>query len=75
MEDNKKPNKPADKPPVTNLEATYDIAALTVGAAAWKQFGYAPELVATALKLAGKETYTLPEAKAVVKTFAERPVK
>jgi len=56
------------------MAATYDIAALTTGADTWKQFGYAPELVATALKVAKKETYTLAEAKAAVTAFAERKV-
>jgi hypothetical protein len=56
-------------------EAVYDVEAFTQGVTSWEQFDYAPELVATALKLAGKEKCTLAEAKAIVKEFAEREVK
>jgi hypothetical protein len=66
-------NKKTPKPPTA--EAVYDVASLTDGAAAWKTFGYAPELAAIALKLDGKKEYTVPEAKRVVKAFAERKVK
>jgi len=51
----------------------YDVASLV--AAARSQFKCAPELVATALRLACKETCTLEEAKDIVAKFKERKVK
>ena len=66
---------PKSKAVKMQQEAVYDIAALTDGTTAWEHFDFAPELVATALKLAGKEKCTLTEAKKIVKAFAEREVK
>lgn len=37
-------------------------------------FGYSPEIVAAALKCAGKKEYTEAEAKKVIKAFAKKEV-
>jgi len=37
-------------------------------------FGYSQDLASAALELAGKGTYTLAEAKEIIKAFAERKV-
>lgn len=37
-------------------------------------FGYSPEMVAAALKCAGKEKYTEAEARKIVKAFAKKEV-
>ena len=42
--------------------------------AAQKIFGYTGALVEAALKLAGKEKYTVEEAKQIVRAFANKPV-
>lgn len=39
-----------------------------------KAFGVPKELVAVALRLAGKETYTFPEAKRLVEAFSRKEV-
>ena len=64
-----------NKAPKLAPDAVYDVSAYTQGVTSWELFNFAPELVATALKLAGKEKCTLTEAKAIVKEFAEREVK
>jgi hypothetical protein len=68
MEDKAKKSTEKKAPP----EAVYEASALAD--AAWKHFDFPPELVETALKLEGKDKFTLTEAKSIVKTFSERKV-
>lgn len=53
-------------------EATYSIKELVQ--VARKLFKQSGALVAAALRLSGKNSFTLDEAKQIVKEFAERPV-
>ncbi|WP_233531304.1 oligoribonuclease [Paenibacillus alkalitolerans] len=55
----------ADKK-ATKQEAVYTRAELMEGAA---RFGVKPEVIAGALKLAGKDSMTISEAEAAVKRF------
>lgn len=57
--------------PTTN-KATYSIADFV--RAAQKLFGVPSCLVSAALKKAGKEQYTIDEAKVIVNQFANEPV-
>lgn len=58
------------KPVVT--ESTYTVAEYV--AASGRLFGCSPDIVAAALKGAGKKSYTKDEAKAIVKKFKERKI-
>lgn len=57
--------------PTTN-KATYSIADFV--RASQKLFGYPSYLTSAALKSAGKEFYTVDEAKVIVNRFANEPV-
>lgn len=61
-----------DPKPVNPAESTYSIADFTK--AAKKLFGHSTALVKTALDMAGKDRYTVEEAKQIVETFANKPV-
>ena len=52
-----------------------EYSATDLAAAARKRFGVTPEIVAAALKMAGKRKATLAEAQQIVKDFKERKVK
>ena len=54
-------------------EARYSISELAGHSA--ELFETTPEMVTVALRLAGKDTATVDEAKAIVREFAEREVK
>ncbi|MBQ4495037.1 MAG: hypothetical protein II968_04650 [Selenomonadaceae bacterium] len=53
-------------------EATYSIKELVQ--VARKLFKHSGALVEAALQLSGKKSFTLDEAKLIIKEFAERPV-
>lgn len=53
--------------------ATYKASELA--SKAYQVFGTTPEVVAVALKTAGKKTATVDDAKKIVKEFLEREVK
>ncbi len=55
------------------MEATYKTAELA--AKARQMFDTTPEVVSVALRLAGKETYTVDEAKRTVQIFLNKEVK
>lgn len=55
------------------MEATYKTAELA--AKARQMFGTTPEVVTVALRLAGKESFTVEEAKQTVHDFLNREVK
>lgn len=62
----------ADSKPAQPAEMTYPIADFV--RASRKLYGYSNALVKTALDMAGKERYTVEEAKQIVTTFANTPV-
>ena len=62
----------ADPQPANTSEPTYPIADFVK--AARKLFGYSGALVKAALDMAGKDSYTVEEAKQIVETFAHKPV-
>ena len=55
------------------VQSKYSAAELAANA--WKIFSKPPEVVAAALKMAGKATATLDEAKEIVGKFLKREVK
>lgn len=54
------------------VESQYNIEELVIAA---KVLGATPDLVRTALKLHGKELYTLKEAEKIVSEFGSRKIK
>ena len=61
--------RPAEKP----AESKYSVAELTAAAAG--VFKTTPDVVKTALKLDGKDAYTLKEAEKVVAAFGGKTIK
>lgn len=61
-----------DTTPQTTQESTYAIADHMK--AARKLYGYNAALVQTALQMAGKDSYTVTEAKQIIDKFANTPV-
>ncbi len=57
--------------PVKKAEAVYSAAQLTEG---YREFGTSRAIVACALKLAGKDSATLAEARKIIDTFRNREV-
>lgn len=55
--------------------SVYSISDLSEMEVARNTFGTMPECVEAALKIAGKESYTVQEAKTIVKAFLEKEVK
>lgn len=68
----KTPALPVVTVPPADAEAVYTVAELKD--AAVEAFGERPEVVAGALKLAGKDAMTRTEAKAAIRTFLSRRV-
>ena len=58
----------------TTTEVAEKYSAAEIALNAQHLFGYSQDLASAALEIAGKETYTLAEAKETIKAFAERKV-
>lgn len=65
-EKQEKPSAPKRAP-----ESVYSAKELTDG---YNAFGVSKEVVAVALRLDGKESYTLPEAKRIIEAFSKKEV-
>jgi len=65
--------EPASATKKANPETVYGVSELS--AAARTRFSVPPELVMTAMKLAGKDKATIAEAERLIKEFKERKVR
>lgn len=63
---------PAPAPPGNRAEPLYTAAQLADG---YREFGTSRAVVASALKLAGKDKATLAEARKIIDTFRKKEVK